>query len=242
MLCHPCLCSFQALSRISFIDTPSPLQHCHTIPSTLIPQPYAWRHVVYKPLKLVLTPDSQLNLHPSTNYSSAHSLCLTQMTGRKGGYVCGGEWESTASCIPLLNKESLLQPLVPDEFAQVLPTFTEMIPSNIPRELTRHGQIRYSLCFPNVQFLCNCTTLFLILTLVFFFPMASLQGCILYLMCVFFLKRWLHLCIVGAFVRLIWLDLSVCLHFRLEVIPALLLIMMAHQKHCLLFWRVTTQL
>lgn len=40
-------------------------------------------------------------------------------------------------------------------FSQVLPTFTtrEMIPSNIPREANKRcGRMKYSLCFPYVQY------------------------------------------------------------------------------------------
>lgn len=115
---------------------------------------------------------------------------------------------------------------MPDEFAQVLPTFKE-IPSDIPREVNRRRQIRYSLCFPNVQFHCNCTTLFLILTLVFFFLMASLQGSILYLMCVF-LKKDDYICVL--FVPLSGSVGWTCLSATIldGVFPALLLVMMTH--------------
>lgn len=41
-------------------------------------------------------------------------------------------------------------------------------------------------------------------------------------------KRLLHLCIVGAFVRFIWLDLSVWCHFQTRVFLAVLLVTMTH--------------
>lgn len=93
-----------------------------------------------------------------------------------------------------------------------------MIPSYIPREANKRcGRMKYSLCFPYVQYSSTLIVqlCFLYWLSCFFFPMASLQGSILYLMCVFLKeKSWLHLCIVGAFVRFSWLDLSVCRHFR----------------------------
>lgn len=127
----------------------------------------------------------------------------------------GGLWVSTASCIHLLDKR-VSQPSVPDAFALVLPTFTtrEMIPSKGRSKGVDRWHIVYA--FHCVQFHCNCTTCDNFLSDIdscFFFLMASLQGAMLYLMCVFFKKRWLHLCIVGAFVRFSWLDLSVCRHF-----------------------------
>lgn len=96
----------------------------------------------------------------------------------------GGLWESTASCIHLLN---LSQPSVPDAFSHVLPAFTtrEIIPSNIPKEGQQAWMTKYSLCFPYVQFQCNCTTcnFFLILTHVFLYGLCKAAYCIM--MCVF---------------------------------------------------------
>lgn len=72
----------------------------------------------------------------------------------------GGLWESTASCMHLLNKrvfrnlqcqmhslKSCLH-LPPEKWS--LLTFQ--------REVDRRGQMKYSLCFPYVQFHGNCTT------------------------------------------------------------------------------------
>lgn len=98
-------------------------------------------------------------------------------------------------------------------------------------EVSRRGRMNifyaFHVCSSSV--IVQVAALFLILTLIFLFlSSASLPGAILYLMCVFLKKRWQHLCIVGAFVRFSWLDLSVCRHFLDESFPALLLVMMTH--------------
>lgn len=110
-----------------------------------------------------------------------------------------------------------MQPSVPDGFSQM--SCLHLPPEKwslltFQREVSRRGQMKYILCFPYVQFHCNCTTCnFLSYIDSCFYFLWPLCKAVLYLMCVFLKKeRWLHLCIVGAFVRFIWLDLSVCRH------------------------------
>lgn len=109
--------------------------------------------------------------------------------------------------------------------------------------------MKYSLCFPYVQFHGNCTTCNFVSYnashVFFFFPMASLQGSILYLMCVFLKKKKRddYICVLSVPLSgsVGWTCLSAAIFLRPGFLLALLLVMKTHWKHCLLAWRVTKQ-
>lgn len=140
---HPCLW---------FTHTPSPFSPCLIliIQHTLL----CSETRSSKTSEVGANPESRQH-SLSTNYFSTLSLPLSY-----SNHWWGGFWEYTASCIRLLNKRvfrylqcqmhSLMSCLhLPPEKWSLL-TFQ--------REVNRRGQMKYSLCFPYVQFHCNCTT------------------------------------------------------------------------------------
>lgn len=203
-------------------DSPMSLIHPHTITSisslqccSVVHSPtvYARRHAVQKTSEVGANPESRLTVF-------IHQLWIFPLSSFPLSYSIrwwGGLWESTAPCIHLLNKrvfhnlqcqmrslKSCLH-LPPEKWSLLI----------FQRQVNRRGRMKYSLCFPYVQFLCNCTTCNFVSYIdshVFISYGLFARQHIVFDVCIFF-KRWLHLCIVGAFVRFSWLDLSVCCHF-----------------------------
>lgn len=112
--------------------------------------------------------------------SPTHSRCLTG--NHQWGGDCGDLLPPTCTCwiraTPQCQKRCLKSCLhLPPEKWSLL-TFQ--------RELNQRGHLLDSLCFPYVQFHCNCTTCDFVYDIDshVFFPMAYLQGSLLYSMCV----------------------------------------------------------
>lgn len=169
-----------------------------------------------KPLKLVLMLSLVYDPSPVSLYFSTRSLRLTQIIAQRDyrnllppAYTCwikrvlhNLQWPDA------LSQRS--SPRSPPEKSSLL-TFQ--------RKVNRCGQMNYSLCFPYVQFFCNCTTCnFVSCTDSHVFPSCGLfaRQLIVFEVCIFKRNQMTTLCIVGAFVRFSWLDLSVCCHFILD--------------------------
>lgn len=140
---------------------------------------------------------------------------------------------------------------MPDAFFQVLPAFTtrETIPSYIPkREVSRRGQMNsksmLSILYSSTVIVQLATFVFLYwLSCSIFFSMASLQGSVLYLMCVFLKKKKQKKMTTSVYCRClcqVHLVGLVCLPPFLFFRPGFFLLcsrfMMTHWNHCLLLW------
>lgn len=142
---------------------------------------------------------------------------------------------------------------MPDAFCQVLPAFTtrETIPSYIPkREVSRRGQMNsksmLSILYSSSVIVQLATFVFLYwLSCSIFFSMASLQGSVLYLMCVFLKKKKQKKMTTSVYCRCLCqvhlvglVRLPPFLFFRPGFFLLCSRFMMTHWKHCLLLWRV----
>lgn len=144
--------------------------------------------------------------HPPTLFFSAHSLL---------SYSQEGLWEYTASCIRSLIRESFATLSARCILSNPACIYHQRNDPFLHSTGRSAGVDRWNIVY--AFHMCSSTVivqLCFLYWLMFLFLSYGLfaRQYIVFDVCIF-KKRWLHLCIVGAFVRFSWLDLSVCRHF-----------------------------